>query len=46
MQHLLLDVNIVVDLCVPRVGTERTETAIALAEESGLSIWVYPQVSG
>ena len=41
MQHLLLDVNIVVDLCVPRVGTERTETAIALAEESGLSIWVY-----
>jgi len=41
MQHLLLDVNIVVDLCVPRAGTEQTETALALADESGLSIWVY-----
>ena len=41
MQNLLLDVNIVVDLCVPRAGTEATELALALAEAEGVRTWVY-----
>jgi len=40
MKHLLLDVNIVVDLCVPRAGTANSETALALAEAQDLAIWV------
>lgn len=41
MKQLLLDVNIVVDLCVERVGSANTRLALALAEASGASIWVY-----
>jgi UDP-2-acetamido-2-deoxy-ribo-hexuluronate aminotransferase len=41
MQNLLLDVNIIVDLCVPRAGAEATETALALAEAEGVRTWVY-----
>lgn len=41
MKQLLLDVNIVVDLCVERAGSANTRLALALAEASGASLWVY-----
>ncbi len=41
MKHILLDVNVVVDLCVERDGTANSALAIALAESTGKSIWVY-----
>ena len=41
MKHLLLDVNVVVDLSVQRSGTANAEIALSLAEYAGISIWVY-----
>ena len=41
MQNLLLGVDIVVELCVPRAGTEASEQALALAEAVGAHIWIY-----
>ena len=41
MKHILLDVNIVVDLCIERDGTANSALAIALAKSTGISIWVY-----
>lgn len=41
MKHILLDVNVVVDLCVERDGTANSALAIAMAESTGTSIWVY-----
>jgi UDP-2-acetamido-2-deoxy-ribo-hexuluronate aminotransferase len=35
MKHILLDVNVIVDLCVSRTGTLNSRLAIALAEELG-----------
>ncbi|WP_287600235.1 aminotransferase class I/II-fold pyridoxal phosphate-dependent enzyme [Thiothrix sp.] len=41
MSHLLLDVNIVVDLCVARAGSPNSLAAVALAGEQGFQLWVY-----
>ncbi len=41
MKHLLLDVNIVVDLCVSRTGSANSYAAVALAGEQGIGLWVY-----
>jgi len=41
MKHILLDVNIVVDLCLPRSGTKNTELALAWAQKFGVSVWIY-----
>lgn len=41
MKQLLLDVNIVVDLCVERGGSANARLALALAEASGVTLWVY-----
>ena len=41
MNHLLLDVNIVVDLCLERVGSANAKLAVALAESRGWALWVY-----
>lgn len=41
MKHVLLDVNVVVDLCVTREGSTNSRLALALAKMSGLTCWVY-----
>jgi len=41
MNHLLLDVNIVVDLCVARAGSPNSLAAVALAGEQRFQLWVY-----
>lgn len=41
MKHLLLDVNVVVDLCVERSGSPNARLALALAESAGVALWVY-----
>lgn len=41
MNHLVLDVNIVVDLCVARAGSSNSLAAVALAGEQGIQLWVY-----
>lgn len=41
MRNLLLDVNIVVDLCVDRPGSANSELAVALARHHSLRLWIY-----
>lgn len=41
MKQLLLDVNIIVDLCVERAGSANARLALALAEAAGITLWVY-----
>lgn len=41
MSHIVLDVNIVVDLCVTRAGSPNSLAAVALAKEQGFQLWVY-----
>ena len=41
MSQLLLDVNVVVDLCVERAGTPNSRLAIAIAEDRGVPLWIY-----
>ncbi len=41
MKQLLLDVNILVDLCVERPGSTNARLALALAEARGTMLWVY-----
>ncbi|MEA1048983.1 hypothetical protein U5801_04040 [Lamprobacter modestohalophilus] len=45
MKQLLLDVNIVVDLCVERAGSANTRLALALAEASGASLWEHKPIT-
>jgi UDP-2-acetamido-2-deoxy-ribo-hexuluronate aminotransferase len=41
MKHILLDVNVVVDLCVDRPGAHNSRLAVAVAKQVGLGGWVY-----
>ena len=41
MKNILLDVNVVVDLCVDRSGSANSQLAVALAKSYGLTLWVY-----
>lgn len=41
MRHLLLDVNVVVDLCVARPGSINSRLALAQAKQTGLTCWLY-----
>jgi len=41
MKHVLLDVNVVVDVCVGRPGSAVSVAAVARAKASGLSVWLY-----
>lgn len=41
MKHILLDVNVVVDLCVKRGGSANSRLAVAVAEEIGVNLWLY-----
>jgi len=41
MKHLLLDVNVVVDLCVTRRGSTNSRLALAQAKKAGLTCWCY-----
>lgn len=41
MRDVLLDVNVVVDLCVDRPGSTNSQLAIALAKARGMKMWVY-----
>ena len=41
MSDLLLDVNIIVDLCVERAGSNNSRIALAVAKERDLRLWVY-----
>lgn len=40
MKQLLLDVNILVDLCVERAGSTNARLALALAEARGVKLWI------
>ncbi len=41
MSQLLLDPEIVVDLCVERPGSTNSRTALSLARAAGQTLWVY-----
>jgi len=41
MRQVLLDVNVVVDLCVDRAGSVNSRFSVALAKNKGLTRWVY-----
>jgi UDP-2-acetamido-2-deoxy-ribo-hexuluronate aminotransferase len=41
MRHVLLDVNVVVDLCVDRAGSANSRLSVALAKHNGSACWVY-----
>lgn len=41
MRHVILDVNIVVDLCVAREGSANSRLALTLSKRSNRTCWVY-----
>lgn len=41
MNHLLLDVNIVVDICVERGGSANSKLAVSIARAAGHQVWLY-----
>jgi len=41
MRHVLLDVDVVVDLCVSGADSDASVQAVAVAEQAGASVWLY-----
>ncbi|QFY90623.1 aminotransferase class V-fold PLP-dependent enzyme [Magnetovirga frankeli] len=41
MRDLLLDINIIVDLCVERAGSANSRIALAVAKERDVRLWTY-----